>query len=241
MQGDYLTALVITDPESGIFGLSMLVIPTNLPGVSIRKMKTQFDTSHSTTFITFDDVKVPANNLVGEEGQAFMHIVTNLNHERLVIAISACRSARTCYTEALKYVSKRVVFGKLLIQNEVVQLKLAEMVREIEALQDHIDRVAYQFKSGTPDSKLGDECSMLKVRASEVYEKCAREASQLLGGSSIVSEGQGAVVERLYREVRATAIPGGSSEVLLAQVGKSILKKSKKAGIVSNVQAKSRL
>ncbi|CAK9002867.1 Acyl-CoA dehydrogenase AFT10-1 (AF-toxin biosynthesis protein 10-1) [Durusdinium trenchii] len=226
---DYLTTLVATDPEAGVFGLSMLLIETDRPGVNIRKMETQFDTSHSTTFITFDEVRVPVSNIIGEENQGFMHIVTNLNHERLVIAISACRSARTCYQEALHWVLNRKVFGKELIQHQVIQYKLAELAQQIESLQDSIDRVAFQFKSGVPDAKLGSLCSMLKVQASRTFEHCAREASQLFGGASIVKEGRGKVVERLYREVRTTAIPGGSEELLMSQVGKDIYKKSKKA------------
>jgi alkylation response protein AidB-like acyl-CoA dehydrogenase len=225
---DYLTTLVRTGEEGDIFGLSMLLIPTNLEGVSRRKMKTQFDTTHSTAFITLEDVKVPCENLIGEEGMAFMQLVTNLNHERLVIAISACRSSRICFSEALNHVMSRTVFGQKLIEHQVIQYKLAEMAREIEGLQDFIERVAYQFKCGVPDGALGDLCSLLKVHASRTFEFCAREASQLFGGSSIVKEGKGKIVERLYREVRTIAIPGGSEETLLSQVGKNIFKKSKK-------------
>ena len=229
LQASYMTTLVKTDPEAGVFGLSMLLVDTSLKGVKVRKMATQFDTSHSTCFVTFDDVHVPLDCLIGEEGQAFMQIVTNLNHERLVIAVSAARSARTCYHEALKYVAQRRVFGQNLLEHPVIQLKLATMVSDLEALQDHIERVAFQFKCKVPDGQLGNECAMLKVRASKVFEMCAREASQLLGGSSIVkNEGKGALVERLYREVRTTAIPGGSEEVLMAQVGKSVHKSVKK-------------
>jgi len=230
VMADYLTTLVRTgEEEDGVFGLSMLLIDKHSPGVKVRKMDTQFDTSHSTTFIIFDDVKVPKSNLIGEEGQAFMHIVTNLNHERLVISISACRSARTCYAEAYRWVINRKVFGKNLIQHQVVQTQLAEMALRLEALQDRIERVAYQFKCGVPDQKLGSACSLLKVQATQTYDYCARMASQLLGGSSIVKEGRGKTVERLYREVRTTAIAGGAESLLLSQVGKELYRKSKKA------------
>ena len=89
------------------------------------------------------------------------------------------------------------------------------MVRMIESLYDTLERVAYQFSCGTPDSELGSQCGLLKVQASKTMEYCAREAAQILGGSSLVKEGQGKVVERLYRNVRQTAIPGGSEEILL--------------------------
>jgi len=223
---DYLTTLVKTGDED--LNLSLLLIDRHSKGVKVRKMETQFDTSHSTTFITFEDVKVPVSNLIGEENQGFMQIIHNLNKERLIISVSACRSARTCYEEALKWVLNRKVFGKTLIQHQLIQYKLAEMVKEIESLQDRIDRVAYQFSCSVPDYKLGNECSLLKVQASKTFEFCAREASQLLGGSSIVKEGRGKLVERLYREVRTTAIPGGSEEMLMSQVGKDLYRKSSK-------------
>lgn len=235
---NYLTTLVKTDPDAGVFGLSMILIDTAAAGVKVRKMETQFDSAHSTTFITLDDVKVPVGNLIGAENQGFMHIVTNLNHERLVIAVSALRSSRTCYEQALGWVMDRQVFGKRLVEHQVVQFKLAEMAARLESLQDAVEKVAYQFKCGVPDHKLGTTCALLKVQAGRTFEFCAREASQLLGGASIVKEGRGKKVERLYREVRTIAIPGGSEEVLLANAGKDIYKKSKKLK-ASQAQAQS--
>lgn len=89
------------------------------------------------------------------------------------------------------------------------------MARQVESLYDTLERVAYQFSSGVPDQELGGQCALLKVQASYTFEFCAREASQIFGGSSIVREGRGKRVERMYREVRASAIPGGSEEILL--------------------------
>ena len=110
--------------------------------------------------------------------------------------------ARLCYEEAMKYALVRKTFGKTLVQHQLVRFKLAEMARQIECLQDFVERVAYQFASGVPDAKLGGQCAMLKVQASKTFEFCSREASQIFGGSSIVKEGKGKVVERLAREVR---------------------------------------
>jgi alkylation response protein AidB-like acyl-CoA dehydrogenase len=87
------------------------------------------------------------------------------------------------------------------------------MAVKIEALYSNLELVAYQFSKGVPDMKMGGQCALLKVNASRTFEFCAREASQIFGGSSIVKEGQGKLVERLYRNVRAAAIPGGSEEV----------------------------
>jgi len=196
-------------------GISLLLIPKGLEGFKIRKMATQFDTCHNTTFLTFDNVRVPAKNLIGGENAGFMMLMLNFNHERFVIATQACRMARLAYEHAFKYALVRETFGKKLIQHQLIRFKLAEMVRQIECLYDNLERVCYAFSQGIPDFKLGGQCALLKVQASKTMEYCCREASQIFGGSSIVKEGKGKIVERLYREVRAQAIPGGSEEILL--------------------------
>jgi len=214
MMGDYFTTCVRTGGE-GMMGLSLLLIERDMPGVSIRKMETQFDNAHSTTFINLEDVRVPVSNLIGEEGMGFIYVVQNFNHERFIIAAGTCREARICYSEAFQWAMTRKTFGKPLIQHQLIRYKLAEMARQIESLYDSVERAAYQFKCGVNDQRMGPQCALLKVNASKTFEFCAREASQIFGGSSIVKEGRGKIVERLYRNVRATAIPGGSEEILL--------------------------
>ena len=89
------------------------------------------------------------------------------------------------------------------------------MARQIEALQAFVESIAFQFSKGVKDKDLGAQCALLKVQGSKTFEYCAREAVQIFGGSGLVKEGRGAFVERLYREVRGMAIPGGSEEILL--------------------------
>ena len=205
-------------------------------------MKTQFDTTHNTTFITLDDVRVPAKNLIGRVGHGFRMIVRsasiishqislcithyhhrmllrpqvqNFNHERFIIACSTCRMARVAYEESIKYAMVRRTFGKRLVDHQIIRHKLAEMASKIQRLYANLERVAFQFSKGVEDKDMGAQCALLKVQCSQTFEFCAREASQIFGGSSIVREGRGKLVERLYREVRATAIPGGSEEILM--------------------------
>jgi len=223
---DYYTTVVRTGGE-GFAGLSLLLIERNTPGITVRKMETQFDSCHPITFITFEDVKVPVKNLIGSEGMGAILILHNFNHERFVISISTCRFARICYEEAFKYALKRSTFGKRLVDHQIIRYKLSEMARQIESLYDSCERLAYQYTRGVPDSELGGTAALLKVSASRTFEYCAREASQIFGGSSIVKEGQGKKVERLYREVRATAIPGGSEEILLDFTIRQASKKAK--------------
>jgi len=228
--GDFFTTLVRTG-DDGFAGLSLLIIEKNMPGVTIRKMETQFDTCHPITFITFEDVKVPVQNLVGSEGMGALLILLNFNHERWIIAVAVCRHSRTCYEDAFKYALKRKTFGKRLIDHQIIRFKLAEMARQIECLYDNCERIAYQFSKGVPDSELGGPTALLKVQASKTFEYCAREASQIFGGNSIVKEGQGKRVERLYREVRCNAIPGGSEEILLDFTIRQAARRGKRAAL----------
>jgi len=230
MMADFFTTAVRTGSESdGAFAISLLLIDRNSPGINIRKMETQFESATSTTFITFEDVKVPVKHLIGEEGHGFMLIMTNFNHERFVISAGACRLARLAFEEAFKYALTRKTFGKRLVDHQLIRFKLAEMARQIECLYDAVERVCYQFKMGVPDRGMGGQCALVKVQASKTFEYCAREASQIFGGSSIVKEGQGKIVERLYRDVRANAIPGGSEEILLDLAMRQAIAKAPKS------------
>jgi alkylation response protein AidB-like acyl-CoA dehydrogenase len=210
---DFFTAAVKTAPGPG--GISLLLIPRNLPGISVRKMETMFDNTHGTTFVELVDVMVPIENLIGKEGEGMKMLMTNFNHERFVIAIQALRLSRMCYSESVHEALTRKTFGKRLIEHQVMRFKLAEMARQIESLQALVESAAYQFSKGVKDKDLGSQCALLKVQASKTFEYCAREAVQIFGGSGLVKEGRGKIVERMYREVRSLAIPGGSEEILL--------------------------
>jgi alkylation response protein AidB-like acyl-CoA dehydrogenase len=132
LMGDYFTTAVRTGEEgSGMGGISILLLERNMPGISIRKMDTQFDTAHNTTFITLNDVKVPVSNLIGQENEGFMLLLTNFNHERFIIAAGACRAARICYEEAITYAMERETFGKKLVGHQIIRFKLAEMARQV--------------------------------------------------------------------------------------------------------------
>jgi len=214
MRADYFTLAVRTGgPGHG--GISLLLVDAASPGLTRQKMPMQFDTCHNTAFLTFEDVFVPADRLVGQENHGFGYLMENFNHERFVIAIEACRKSRLCYEESIKYAMRRKTFGKALAEQGVIRQKLAEMARLVEALYDNLERVAFSFSSGVRDRDLGGQCGLLKVNGSRTFEFCAREAAQIFGGNALVRGGQGKLVERLYREVRWTAIPGGSEEIML--------------------------
>ncbi|KKF93419.1 Acyl-CoA dehydrogenase [Ceratocystis platani] len=213
---DYFTTAVRTGGP-GMEGVSLLLIERG-PGVSTRRMDCQGVWSSGTTYITFEDVKVPVENLIGKENKGFRVIMTNFNHERIGIIIQSLRFSRVCFEESVKYASKRKTFGKRLIDHPVIRLKLAHMARQIEASYNWLENLIYQCeKMGEAEAmlRLGGAIASLKAQATVTFEFCAREASQIFGGLSYSRGGQGGKVERLYRDVRAYAIPGGSEEIML--------------------------
>jgi len=214
IHADYFTVACRTGDE-GNGGISLLLIERNMPGVEVKRMKLQGNWLAGTCMVTFHDVKVPVKNLIGKENEGFKMIMHNFNHERFVISVQTCRTARMCIEEAINYGRNRTTFGIRLVDHQALRHKIADMAMRVEALQALLELIAYQMKVGIPQDKLGGVMAIAKVNASKTFEICAREASQILGGASYVRGGKGQLVERLYREVRGTAIPGGSEEIML--------------------------
>jgi alkylation response protein AidB-like acyl-CoA dehydrogenase len=218
---EYFTLVVRTGDETllpGAKGISIIIVPANTPGISVRPMKMQFDSVMYTGFVTFENVRVPKTNLVGPLNGGFKIIMENFNHERFIIAASAIGCARRSFELSLKHAMRRKTFGKPMIQHQIIRFKLAEMARTIESMQAQIEQIAYIFDHSTPESNqkaIGELCALSKVHCTKGLEYCAREASQIFGGSSLVREGVGKEVEAFYRNVRSHAIPGGSEEILL--------------------------
>jgi alkylation response protein AidB-like acyl-CoA dehydrogenase len=173
-----------------------------------------------TCIVNFENVKVPVENLLGNENDGMKIILSNFSHERFVIAVSATASARRCLELAAKHARKRRTFGKALIQHQMIRFKLAEMARLVEAMQTQIENAAYVLdhydsENESQSKALGEICALTKVNCTKGFEYCAREASQIFGGAALVRDGIGKEIEAYYRNVRAHAIPGGSEEILL--------------------------
>jgi alkylation response protein AidB-like acyl-CoA dehydrogenase len=213
----YITCVVRTKEGAGGKGISVIVVPRDTPGVSVKQMKMQFDSVMWTSIVEFDNVHVPIENLIGTENDGLRIILSNFAHERFVIAVSAASCARRCLELSIKHSLKRKTFGKRLMDHQMIRFKLAEMARTIEAMQTQIEHCAYVLDHHDKvDSKaVGEICALAKVNCTKGFEYCAREASQIFGGSALVRDGIGKEVEAFYRTVRAHAIPGGSEEILL--------------------------
>ena len=214
---DYFTVAVRTGGP-GMGGISLLLIEKTMPGVICRRMDCMGVWASGTSFITFENVKVPVGNLIGAENQGFKYVMHNFNHERWGFVVQANRFARVCYEEAFKYAHRRRTFGKKLVEHPVIRAKLADMVRQIDATHHQMENITYQMCTLPKDQSakaLAGITALAKVQSTKVFEYCAREAAQIFGGASYVRGGQGEKVERLYRDVRAYAIPGGSEEIMM--------------------------
>ncbi|GME49438.1 Monooxygenase FAD-binding protein [Neofusicoccum parvum] len=224
MYADYFLTLV-KDQQGG---QTLLVIPRT-EGVSTRHMKMSGSSSAGTAFVEFNEVKVPVENVVGERGKAFKYIVSNFNHERLFIAFQSVRSARVCLEDSMSYALSRETFGKKLVDHPVIRFKFAHMSRETEALQSWIESLIYQLGALSAEDGslyLAGPTAQLKAHSGIVLEHVVREAIQIMGGVGLTRGGRGERVERIWRDVKAITVPGGSEEILLDLAVRRALKLS---------------
>ena len=208
MKADWFTTAVRTNPNHAA-GVSTILIPASAEGVSRTALdKKQGWWCSDTATIYFDNVKVPIENLLGEENQGFKVIMHNFNAERLGMSASMEAFARVCLEDAVAWARERKTFGARLADHQVIRHKIAEMQRRINATGAYLNVICRQSQHGHEDAA---NIALLKVQSSETMEFCAREAMQIMGGVSYM---RGSRVERIYREVRVNAIGGGSEEIM---------------------------
>lgn len=203
----FVTAVRTGGPGHG--GISLMLIERDFKGVSSTKLEKMGWHCSDTATVYFDDVEVPAENLIGQEGKAFVGLMRNFNAERLGIATTSNAFSMVCLEDALDWAQQRQTFGKPLVQHQVIRQKLSSMTQRIYSTQAWADRCTIALQNGQDDA---GEIALLKVHATQAFEFVAREACQILGGASYV---RGSRVERIYREVRPNAIAGGSEEIML--------------------------
>jgi acyl-CoA dehydrogenase len=215
IRADYYTVAVRTGGE-GMGGISLLLLEKGMPGFTQTKLDKMGWHCSDTAALYFDNVEVPAENLIGPENGSFVRILENFNSERLVAAQTCTGLSRVCLEEAVDWARERKTFGKRLAEHQVIRSKLGDMQRHLDATQSFIDLCAWRFQHGSMQPA---DIAMLKVQATRTFELIAREAAQVLGGASYV---KGTKTERLYREVRVMAIGGGSEEILLDLAGRQL-------------------
>ena len=208
MNANWFTTAVRTGGE-GAGGVSALLISADLDGVSRTALdKKQGWWCSDTASIYFDNVRVPAGNLIGQENKGFSVIMNNFNAERLAMSAAMEAYSRVCLEDAVAWARERKTFGQRLAEHQVIRHKVADMKQRINATQAYLNHVCAEVEAGRESA--GD-IALLKVQCSQTMEFCAREAMQILGGIGYM---RGNRVERIYREVRVNAIGGGSEEIM---------------------------
>jgi acyl-CoA dehydrogenase len=213
IRADYYTVAVRTDPEGkGPNGISMLLIDAHTPGITKTKLDKMGWWASDTAHLNFDEVKVPARNLIGPENMGFFVIMNNFNMERFFLAASSYGYAKVCYEEALDWAQQRRTFGKRLVDHQVVRHKLVDMATRLQTTRALLEDTAY--KMGRPElqgNEMIAQICMLKNVATQTMQFCADAAVQTLGGMGFM---RGMKSERIYREVKVNMIGGGAEEIM---------------------------
>jgi acyl-CoA dehydrogenase len=215
-RADFVTTAVRTG-GAGYGGVSLLVIETNTPGFKVaRKIRKMGWNASDTAELAFEDLRVPAANLLGEEGRGFYGIMENFQYERLSLAVMAHQVAQIAYEESLRYAQTRQAFGKPLTGFQVTRHKLVDMATKIAAAREFNYRLAARMQAG---EDVVTEVSMAKNFACEVCDKVVYDAVQIHGGYGYARE---YLVERLYRDARILSIGGGTTEIMKEIISKTL-------------------
>lgn len=218
MRADWITVAVRTDLQNkGTMGISMLMVPGDAVGLSRSPLKKMGWLCSDTAHLRFDNVRVPASNLVGEEGTGFKIILTNFNGERLSMAAMALGFAECCYDEALAWAQQRKTFGNALIDHQVIRHKFMDMKMRIESTRAWLHAVSARADAGDRGDKSAKgaewvaQVCLLKNHATQTMQFCADQGVQILGGMGFM---RGTACERIYREVKVMMIGGGAEEIM---------------------------
>jgi alkylation response protein AidB-like acyl-CoA dehydrogenase len=221
-RADYIVLVTKTDPDKGHDGITLFVVdlkdddgnPT--PGFTVsRKLEKMGMHASDTAELAFEDVRVPAENMLGEEGKGFYHISWELQGERLVGAIGCVAGSQRVFERTLEYAKEREAFGRPIGHFQVIRHKFAEMSTQIEAARQFVYTTAWRFANGEYPVR---EISQAKLFASRLICDVADECIQIHGGYGYMKEYE---VERAYRDARLNRIGAGTDEIMLEVIGRS--------------------
>ena len=209
-QADFFTLLARTSDEPGYHSFSLLVVPANLPGVKVgRKLEKLGTWISDTAELFFDNVRIPARNLIGKEGEGFIYQMQQFQHERFALLPFAYIASKDIIDMTVEHIRKRVVFGKPLITRQVLRHRLANWLTEIECLKQFVYHIVRMKEAGLDATK---EISMGKVAAGQLLNQVADGCLQMYGGLGFMNE---MLISRYFRDARGLPIAGGAEEVML--------------------------
>jgi alkylation response protein AidB-like acyl-CoA dehydrogenase len=215
---EYIITLVRTDPNGGSRSLSQLLVPTDTPGLKIgpaeKKMGLHGSPTHA---VTYDNVRVPLGNLIGEEGKGLQQTLSTLDGGRIGIAAISIGLAQAAFEYAVNYARERHAFGKPIAEQQAIQWMLADATTEIELARTMLYKTAWLKENKRPYNK---EAAMAKLYATEMAERVSRNAIQIHGGYGYSSAYP---VERIYRDIRLMTIGEGTSEIQRLVIARHVL------------------
>ena len=214
---DVAIVMAVTDKAAGKRGISAFWVPTNTPGYIVARIEEKLGQhSSDTAQILFEDCRIPAANLIGDEGMGYKIALSGLEGGRIGIAAQSVGMAQAAFDAALLYAKDRQSFDKPLFEHQAVQFRLAEMATQIEAARQLVWHAATMKDAGVPCLK---EAAMAKLFASEMAEKICTEAIQIHGGYGYLADFP---VERIYRDVRVCQIYEGTSDIQKILIGRAL-------------------
>ncbi len=206
--GDVAIVIAVTDKGAGKKGMSAFLVPTATPGYLVARLEDKLGQhSSDTAQINFDNCRVPAENLIGQEGEGYKIALSGLEGGRIGIAAQSVGMARSALEFAIAYAKERTSFGQSIFSHQAVGFRLADCATELEAARQLIWHAASLRDAGLPCLK---EAAMAKLFASEMAERVCSAAIQTLGGYGYVSDFP---LERIYRDVRVCQIYEGTSDI----------------------------
>jgi len=216
---DFYTVFARSGSDTnGRAALSAFVVSAKMPGFSVTE-RTSMIASHPIGELEFKGCRVPAEDMVGSEGDGFVLAMRTMDTFRATVGAAACGMARRALDESIRYSTTRKQFGRLLAEHQLIQEKLADMITELDAARLLVYRAAHLKDSGA--ARVTREASEAKYYATEAACRIIDHAVQIHGGSGLV---RGSVVERLYRDVRALRIYEGTSEIQKLIIAGQLLK-----------------
>ncbi|MGE0013995.1 MAG: acyl-CoA dehydrogenase [Azoarcus sp.] len=214
---DVAIVFAVTDKAAGKKGISCFLVPASTPGYNVGRIEEKMGQRASdTTQILFENCRVPADAMLGAEGEGYKIALSNLEAGRIGIASQCLGMARAALEAAVKYAQERETFGKPIFEHQAVNFRLADMATQLEAARQLVWHAATLKDAGRPCLK---EASMAKLFASEMAEKVCSDAIQVHGGYGYVSDFP---VERIYRDVRVCQIYEGASDIQKLVIGRAL-------------------
>ena len=214
---DVAIVMAVTDKAAGKRGISAFWVPTNTPGYIVARIEEKLGQhSSDTAQILFEDCRIPAANLIADEGMGYKIALSGLEGGRIGIAAQSVGMAQAAFDAALLYAKDRQSFDKPLFEHQAVQFRLADMATQIEAARQLVWHAAAMKDAGMPCLK---EAAMAKLFASEMAEKVCTDAIQIHGGYGYLADFP---VERIYRDVRVCQIYEGTSDIQKILIGRAL-------------------